>query len=460
LESQNAAKAVEPFVGHLLFCGCLIESAHRRAKEKSTKNTKKHKGSLRVFSDLRGREFSRSMLVSVLISAEANVLDYAVRLKKVRERMAERKIDLMFLPPGANLFYLTGIRRQEQGGTDHNAYGDWIVGGYIGLNDGVTLLAPRMGGKYFQGEAQDKPWIESVRLIQESESPFDVLQQTLSRFHLSPGQGLSGKKIALDDRVWAQTFLAYRQLLPDGEFVLASEIIAPMRMIKTDPELELMRRAGAITEQAFEKALARLKPGVTELEIAAEIDYQFKALGAAHTSFVTGIFFSGEAHDRAQGLASAKPLKPGDSVMFDLGCVYDGYCSDFGRTAFCGEPSAEYVKVHDLILRAQRAGIEAMKANQVTGAQVNAVAREVIEQAGYGQYFTHRLGHGIGVTVHEPPWLDVVERTVLQSNMTFTVEPSIVVPGRFGNRVEDVVMVTEKGGVPLYHADHRLYIIA
>ena len=381
------------------------------------------------------------------------MLDYAARLKTLRARMSERNIGLMFLPPGANLFYLTGIRRQEQGGTDHNSFGDWIDGGYIGLQGGITLLAPRMGGKYFEAQAQDKPWIDTVQLILESQPPLDVLRQTLSR------HDLRGKKIALDDRVWAQMVLALQRLQPDAEFVLASEIVAPMRMIKTDAELELMRRAGAITEQTFEKALARLKPGVTELDIAAEIDYQFKMLGAAHTSFVTGIFFSGEAHDRTQGHASNKPLRIGDSVMFDLGCVYEGYCSDFGRTAFCGEPSAEYLKVHDLILRSQRAGIAALKANQATGAQVNAIGREIIEQAGYGQYFTHRLGHGIGVTVHEPPWLDVVEQTVLQPNMTFTVEPSIVVPGRFGNRVEDVVMATDKGGVPLYQADHRLYLI-
>lgn len=389
------------------------------------------------------------------------MLDYPARLKTVRAKMSERNIALMYLPPGANLFYLTGIRRHEIGGTDHNAYGDYIVGGYIGLNDGVRVLAPRMGGKFYQEESQDKPWVDSVRLVNESESPLAVLHQMLNRFDPSTRsvQVLRGKKIALDDRVWAQSMMAFRRLLPDVEFVLASEILAPMRMIKTDAELDLMRQAGAITEQAFEKAVARLKPGVTELEIATEIDYQFKWLGAAHTSFVTGVFFAGEAHDRAAGHASVKRLQRGDSVMFDLGCVYAGYCSDFGRTAFCGEPSAEYLKVHDLIQRSQQAGIAALKAGQVTGAQVNATARVIIEEAGYSQFFTHRLGHGIGVTVHEPPWLDVVEQTVLQSNMTFTVEPSIVVPGKFGNRVEDVVRVTPQGGESLYHADHRLYLI-
>ncbi|MCA1552856.1 MAG: Xaa-Pro peptidase family protein [Chloroflexi bacterium] len=383
------------------------------------------------------------------------MIDYAARLNAVRAQMAERNIGLLYLPPGANLFYLTGIRRQEQGGTDHNSYGDYIHGGYIGLQEGVSVLSPRMGGNYYRGEAQDKPWIESVRAIDESESPRDVLQQTLSRFDLQ------GKMIALEERVWAQSVLAFQHVAPDADFVVASEMLTPMRMIKSDDELALMRKAGEITERAFERALERLKPGVSEWDIASEIDYQFKNGGADHTSFVTGIFFAGEAHDRntVTGHASQKRLSPGDSVMFDIGCVHHGYCSDFGRSAFCGEPSDEYRKVHDLILQAQRAGMQAMKAGQVTGAQVNRIARKLIEDAGYGQYFTHRLGHGIGITVHEPPWLDVIEQTVLQANMTFTVEPSIIVPNRFGNRVEDVVVVTPTGGESLYQADHRLYLI-
>lgn len=383
------------------------------------------------------------------------MLNYPERLATVRARMAEHKVGLLFLPPGANLFYLTGIRRQEMGGTDHNAYGDWAVGGFVGLEEGITLVAPRMGGKYYESEAQDKPWISSVRLVLESEQPLEVMREVLRRYDFR------FKKLLLDDHVWAQSVLALRQLLPDTELGLASEVLAPMRMVKSDDEIDLMRRAGEIAESALAHSLARLRPGVTEIEIASEIDYQFKVQGAEHTSFVTGIFFGGEAHDRntTTGHASVKRLAPGQSIMFDLGCVYEGYCSDFGRTAFCGEPPQEYVRVHEIVLQAQRAGIEALKAGEVTGAQVDTIARQVIEGAGYGPYFTHRLGHGIGVTVHEPPWLDTVEPRLLQANMTFTVEPSIVVPGRFGNRVEDVVRVTESGGEPLYRADHRLYLI-
>jgi Xaa-Pro aminopeptidase len=384
------------------------------------------------------------------------MLDYPARLTKARARMAEENIGLIYLTPGADLFYLTGVRRQQNHPTDHNRYGDWIMGGYVGLDDGADLVAARMGGAYFEAEAEDKPWFDSVRLILESEDPLDVLEQDLSRFDLR------GKKVALDNKAWAQTVLAFRGLLPETEFVLASDVIvAPMRMIKEEAEIELMRQAGQIAGTAFHKAMDRLKPGVTELDIANEIDFQFRLMGAEYNSFVTGVRFVGPERGREVTAArsTAKKLEPGDSVTFDLGCVYEGYCSDFGRTAFVGEPPAEYVKIHDLVLEAQREGMKAMKAGQITAAQADKVASAVIEAEGYGPNFTHRLGHGIGVTVHEPPFLDGVDPTVLQSNMTFTVEPSIRVPGRFGNRVEDVVMVTEEGGVSLYTTDRRLYIV-
>jgi Xaa-Pro dipeptidase len=384
------------------------------------------------------------------------MLDYPARLTKARTRMAEENIGLIYLTPGADLFYLTGIRRQQNHPTDHNRYGDWIMGGYVGLDDGADLVAARMGGAYFEAEAEDKPWFGSVRFILESEDPLDVLQQVLSRFDLK------GKKVALDNKAWAQTVLAFRSLLPETEFVLASDVIvAPMRMIKEEAEVELMRKAGQITDTAFHKAMARLKSGATELDIANEIDYQFRLLGAEYNSFVTGVRFVGPERGREVTAArsTAKKLEPGDSVTFDLGCVYEGYCSDFGRTAFVGEPPAEYFKIHELVLEAQREGMKAMKAGQITAAKADKIARAVIEAEGYGPNFTHRLGHGIGVTVHEPPFLDGVDPTVLQSNMTFTVEPSIRIPGRFGNRVEDVVLVTEEGGTSLYTTDRRLYIV-
>jgi Xaa-Pro aminopeptidase len=382
------------------------------------------------------------------------MLDYMNRLKNARLRMAENNIGLMFLNVGANLFFLTGFRRNEPHSTDVNTYGDWAVGGFIGLQGSIALTAPRMDSQNYIARAENKPWFDSVRVVLESEDPLDVMRQILGRFDLR------GKKVAVDDHAWAETVFAFRRLMPETELVLASDIIAPLRMIKGEAELDLMRKAGQITDAVFQKALARLKPGVTELDIENEIDYQFRLMGAEYNSFVTDVSFDspGEGGNET-GPASPKKLAPGCSVTFDLGCVYEGYCSDFGRSAFVGEPPAEYLKVHELVLRAQREAMQAMKAGQITAEQANTIARSVVEAEGYGPYFTHRLGHGIGVTVHERPYLDTGQRTVLQAGMTFTVEPSINIPNGFKNRVEDVVLVAETGAVSLYTTDHRLYIV-
>jgi Xaa-Pro aminopeptidase len=382
------------------------------------------------------------------------MIDFAARLKTIREKMDEQNIGMMFLRPSANLFYLTGMRHRANFQTDVNAYGDWAAGGYIGPNEGVTFTVPRMGSEYFIGEIENKPWFEQVRCIDESEEPLDVMREMIERFDLR------GKKVALDDHAWAQTVLAFRRLLPETEYVMASDLVAPMRMIKSETELDLMRLSGQICDATFRKALERLRLGVTAWEVECEIDYQMTLAGADFNSFPTGVVFTRPSGGRELPTRrSERRLLPGDAITFDFGCMYQGYASDFGRCAFAGEPPDQYLRMHELVLGAQRAAMEAMKAGQLSCAQANAIARKVIEDGGYGEHFVHRLGHGIGVTVHEPPWLDVVEETVLQNNMTFTVEPSICIPDGYHNRVEDVVVVTEKGGVSLYKTDHRLYLV-
>lgn len=380
-------------------------------------------------------------------------MNYERRIAELRRRMAEAGVDLVYLTRGANLFYLAGIRRKLEHGTDHNAYGDWACGAYIGPTGGIVLLAPRMGGAFYEQEATDKPWIAQVRLIQESEHPADVLAQTL-RASDAP------RRIAVDERTWAQQTLAIQAIVPEAQLSLASALIDPMRMIKDADELEAMRRASALADLVFTRSLPILRPGVTEYEVAREVDYQFQLAGAEYTSFETGITFTGAAAATARTMRTGqRTLQYGDSITFDFGCVLDGYCSDFGRSAFLGAPPDEYVRVHNLVLESQAAAMRAMKAGQCTAAEANRIARAVIAEAGYDAGFTHRLGHGIGVTVHEPPFLDVMDHTVLQPNMCFTVEPSVRVPGRFGNRVEDVVLVTETGGVSLNQAPHDLVVI-
>lgn len=383
-------------------------------------------------------------------------MDYPGRLRRLRERMEAAGVDLLYLPRGANLFYLTGLRRHYDHGTDHNAYGDWASGGYLHRGGELILLAPRMGGSFYTAQAEGKRWIGEVRLIQEAEDPLAVMRQTLQR--LGPGRSL-----ALDERTWARTGEALRALLPAAQVSLASPLLDPMRMLKDADELARMRAASALADRVFERVAGWLRPGMSELEITQEVDYQFLLQGAEATSFQTGVYIVGPEESGAwpgESHGGGRRLRPGDSLMFDFGCVLDGYCSDFGRCAFVGEPSPEYRRVHQLVLAAQQTGIDAMRPGQSTAAEVNAAARRVLDEAGYGAAFSHRLGHGIGVTVHEPPFLDVMDQTVLQPSMAFTVEPSVMLRGQLGNRVEDVVIVTEGGGERLNRAARDLTVIA
>ena len=382
-------------------------------------------------------------------------MDYEGRLSRLRETMREKGIALMYLRRGANLFYLTGIKRRGPELTDSNSYGDYIHGAYIGLTGGITLVAPRMGGGGWQKEAEVKPWINEVKIIDESERPKEVLKRVLGAYNLR------GKGIAIEERAWAHTVLLFREVLPYSKLVNANEFIEPMRMIKDEDEVSLMKQAGEITDRVYGKVVDSLERSLTEVDVANIIDYEFRKQGAEYNSFVTGVRFRSPKHPWSLSETSKEPrkLEDGDTISFDFGCVYDGYCSDFGRTVCVGDPPAKVREIHDLVMTAQASAIEQMKPGELTCEQLDRVARGIIERGGYGENFVHRLGHGIGITVHEPPYLYIPDDTVLQEGMTFTVEPSILLFGEWSARVEDVVMVTKEGGVPFSNYHKELTVI-
>jgi len=382
-------------------------------------------------------------------------MDYEGRLSRLREVMREKRIALMYLRRGANLFYLTGIKRRGPELTDSNSYGDYVHGAYIGLTGGITLIAPRMGGSGWQHEAEGKPWITEVKILDESERPKEALKRVFGAYNLR------GKGIAIEERAWAHTVLLFREVLPYSKLVNANEIIEPMRMIKDDDEIAVMKKAGEITDRVYGKVVDALERGMSEIDVANIIDYEFMKQGVEYNSFVTGVRFRSPKHPWGLGVPSEGPrrLEDGDTISFDFGCVYDGYCSDFGRTVCVGNPPAKVREIHDLVMTAQAAAIEQMKAGELTCEQLDSVARGIIERAGYGDNFVHRLGHGIGITVHEPPYLYLPEDTMLQEGMTFTVEPSVLLFGEWSARVEDVVMVTKTGGTPFSNYHKELTVI-
>jgi Xaa-Pro aminopeptidase len=218
-----------------------------------------------------------------------------------------------------------------------------------------------------------------------------------------------------------------------------------MRQVKSGEELEALKRASRICDEVMADITPRIAVGVTEIEIAAEVDYLMRKHGGRAPSFDTGAFAMGPGDGRdASTRVSAKALTSGLSLSFDFGTVVDGYCSDFGRTIYVGDPTDTYREAYDVVIAAQAAGISAGVPG-ATCADVHRATRQVIVDAGYGDWFRHRTGHCIGLDTHERPFISEEDGTVLREGMTFTIEPSIFWPGHLGARVEDI-FVSRPGG--------------
>jgi Xaa-Pro dipeptidase len=273
---------------------------------------------------------------------------------------------------------------------------------------------------------------------------------------------LAGKTIGIPREALASTVYEIQKVAPGTKFEGTWDVVSPMRAIKEAEEIELMRRAALASDAVFTDVMKNLKYGMTETDVMIEVEHQMLKHGTEGSSFVTGIMIKGPGVDdmlEGVGRAGGVEIQPGRVLAFDFGVVLDGYVNDFGRTVHFGEPDAELRRIHDLVMAAQANGMAAMKAGQITAEDANATARRVIEEAGYGPNFFHRLGHGIGIDVHEPPFLAKGDKTTLQANMCFTVEPSIWVEGRCFTRVEDVVVVAAEGAYSLNQSTRELLVI-
>jgi Xaa-Pro aminopeptidase len=231
--------------------------------------------------------------------------------------------------------------------------------------------------------------------------------------------------------------LDVEELLPIGNEITA------MRRIKTPRELELIRQAEAIGDQVFTEILTFIKPGMSELEVAARIEYLLKLKGAQSLSF-PAIVASGVNSSMPHAVPTKKKLEPGDFLTMDFGCVYEGYCSDMTRTIVIGKATEKQKEIYNTVLEAQLAALDFLKAGY-KGREVDKVARDIIYGAGYEGCFGHGLGHSVGLHVHENPRLSMMEDDVIEAGMTETVEPGIYIKGFGGVRIEDLVAVTETG---------------
>ncbi|MDQ7026615.1 MAG: Xaa-Pro peptidase family protein [Anaerolineae bacterium] len=380
-------------------------------------------------------------------------MDYSNRINQFQELLGA-VADIAFFPVSADLEYLTGVPRDTPsfGATMHP--GAWLEGAWFNPKHEPILALPRMTAEF--GGLERLSGIQ-MRILGDWDDTASMVQGFLDSF------GISGKvHVAIGDKTEGETTSHLHQLLPEATFVSATDILRKMRVIKSDEEIAVMKKAGEITEAAFADVCTKLKHGMTELDIVTEVDYQLRRHGSLGPSFTTSLYNSGPNHPLLFGQREAtwsRVLTPPVSILFDFGAIYNGFCYDYGRTVFFGEPDAEFLRIYKLIMDSQAAGIAAMRAGKVTTEEVDAAARQVIIDGGKAEEFRHRLGHGIGMDVHEPPFLTQGNKTVIQEGMLFTVEPSITQFDTFSARVEDVVVVRPQGGEPLTSGFQELQII-
>ncbi len=387
-------------------------------------------------------------------------MDYVGRIARTRAEMARHGIGILYLPFSSDAAWLTGLDFERPGPTVTNRPGDMVAGIYLDALHGPLVVATQMGGQAVRADAADKPWIREVLILGEPVDYARALRAALHSLHTDGGT------VAVPDRAHAGTLLALQGVLPEVRFVSATDtLLARLRAIKDEDELRAMRAVASLTDEVYAAILPQLQPGITEREVAAAIAREGHLRGAETVSFPTAVLFLGGSSRRGRGGAAYSapndlPLERGMGIAFDFGFVCEGYCSDFGRTVFAGEPDAVTRAVYDLVIGAQRAAIAAMRPNTISCAEIDRVARGPIEAAGFGPAFVHRLGHAIGRDCHEWPSLIIGEATPLAAGMTFTVEPSVLLPDRAYVRIEDVVLITPHGSENLMRSPRELTVVA
>jgi Xaa-Pro aminopeptidase len=363
------------------------------------------------------------------------VFDYAQRQRRLAERMEAEGVDALFLAPSADLEYLTGVERQIPNFGEASYASGWVTGAFFARDSEPIFVFPRMFAAF---DLREEPQGEIV-IVNETDDGAAIFERV--------AKGLSSTQtVAVGDRVWAETTLNLARIFGADRLRTGSALVNELRRVKTVEELEAMQRAISTVEQTMAAVTPLVVSGTTMAQLAEAVEHELRAAGSRTPSFATHIFTGLDEHDLDSHTGTARePLTEGTSVMFDFGGVVDGYCSDFGRTIYCGDPPDDYREAYEIMLAAQEAGRTAANAG-TPASEVNAACRRPIEEAGLGEHFRHRMGHGIGMDVHERPFISTEDDTPLEVGMTFTDEPSMIIPGRFSVRIEDIVVCEEGGG--------------
>lgn len=360
---------------------------------------------------------------------------YRERLERVRDYLLDIHADYAFLTPSPNFEYLTGFSYEMR---------ERLVCLVVRKDDAPFIVAPSFDVSNIEGQT----WIKTILPWAEDEDPYDLLCREL---------GQANETLALfDTSTPLGVFWLFREKVQDPERAdLVSPFIQEMRLVKVAEEINLMKKAGRVIDSAVMHAFEKAEIGMTEIEMQQIIHNEIVRKGARPT-FAAVQFGENSAKPHAE--AGTRELGVGDIVLLDCGCSISGYNTDMTRVAVVGRPSSQQEEVYSIVLKSQKTALDTIRAGMTCSA-ADGVARRVIDEEGYGEFFTHRLGHGIGLQVHEPPYLVNGNSSVLQTGMCHSIEPGIYLQDKFGIRIEDLVAVTEDGVEILTYSPKDLFEI-
>jgi Xaa-Pro aminopeptidase len=362
------------------------------------------------------------------------------RTDRARTRMAELGVDVLLLSVGPDLPYLTGYTAMPL---------ERLTMLVLPRDGDASLLVPRLEAP----RVAERPEVFSLRAWEETEDPVAIVA------------GLAGHPatVAIGDHTWARFVLGLEAALPAARFVAASTVLGPLRAVKDNAEVEALRRAAEAVDRIAADLQAGAIPlvGRTEADVSADLGRRIVAEGHQHANFA--IVAAGENAASPHHEAGGRVIRPGDVVLCDYGgTMLDGdgvgYCSDITRCVHVGEPPPDVAEAYAVLHEAQRAATAAATIGTPCEG-VDAAARRIIADAGHGDRFIHRTGHGIGVEAHEDPYIVAGNAAPLAPGHAFSVEPGIYLPGRFGLRLEDIVVADESGPDELNRADHGLAVV-
>ncbi|WP_345241212.1 Xaa-Pro peptidase family protein [Pontibacillus salipaludis] len=362
------------------------------------------------------------------------------RLQQLTEWMEVESVDVTFFNSTENVFYLTDF---------HTDPHERLMGLFVFQEAEPLFIVPGME----VGQVKDAGWPYEVLGYADHEDPWEMVKAAFLKRSLK-----SVERIAFEQEVLTfSRSQALFNLFPGATSQSVEKAINNMRVVKDENEINIMRRAAEMADYGVKVGVEALHEGITEMEVLAKIEYELKKKGIREMSFSTMVLF-GEKSGQPHGNPGDRTLQKGDFVLFDLGVVLEGYTSDITRTVVYGSVSEQQRTIYETVLEAQLASLNISKPGTRIG-DLDQIARDIIEKAGFGHLFPHRIGHGLGINVHEFPSMSHLNEDELKIGMTYTLEPGIYDPTVGGVRIEDDVLITENGFETLTKYPKDLQII-